>query len=194
MQIKVLFSIISVALGIWAFIPYLKSIFSNEAKPHAFTWLIWAVTQGTAVIGLWLGGGGLGAISLTIGTFLVIIIFLISLKRGTKNITKIDKFLLIIALSAIIVWWFLNNPILALVIVSAIDVIGFVPTFRKSYSNPRTESIPSWIYFALANVFAIAALQSYNFMTLTYIISIATVEIILIVFLALRRVVISKES
>jgi hypothetical protein len=187
MQIKIIFSTISVIIGLLAFLPYFKSAISNKTQPHVFTWLIWAITQGTAVVGLWLGGGGIGAISLTIGTFLVILVFFISLKNGKKNITRSDVVVLIAALSAVAIWWFLNNPILAVLLVSAIDVIGFIPTLRKSYSNPWTEDVLSWVFFATANIFAILALASYNLLTLSYLAALTTAEIILITFLFIRR-------
>ena len=186
-NIKVIFSITSVIIGLLAFFPYLKSVISKKTKPHSFTWLIWGITQGTATVGLWIGGGGIGAISLTMGTFLVFVIFFVSLKNGEKNITKSDTIVLIAALSAIAVWWFLDNPILAVLLVSIIDVSGYIPTFRKSYNNPWTENALSWGVFTLSNVFAILALANYNFLTLSYIIAISLANIILLIFLLIRR-------
>jgi len=187
MQIKIIFSIISVILGFIAFFPYFKSVISRKTQPHSFTWLIWGITQGTATVGLWIGGGGVGALSLTIGTLLVFVIFFMSLKNGEKNITKSDIVILIAALMAISIWWFLNNPILAVLFVSIIDMIGYIPTFRKSYNKPYTEDALSWGLFTITNVFAILALANYNLLTLSYLIAISSANIILLIFLLVRR-------
>ena len=187
MQNKKIFSIISVILGLIAFFPYLKSVVSRKTRPHSFTWLIWGITQGTAIFGLWIGGGGVGALSLTIGTLLVWVIFFMSLKNDENNITKSDIVILIAALMAIAIWWFLNNPVLAILLVSIIDVLGFIPTFRKSYNKPYTEDTLSWGLFTITNVFAILALANYNLLTLSYIISISSAQIVLLIFLLIRR-------
>jgi hypothetical protein len=194
MSIKIIFSAISVIIGLLAFLPYLKSTISKKTKPHAFTWLIWGITQGTASVGLWVGGGGIGAISLTIGTVLVFVIFFMSLKHGEKNITKSDKIVLTLALSAIAIWLFLDNPFLAVLLVSLIDVSGYIPTFRKSYNKPWTENPVSWGMFTFGNIFAILALANYNFLTLSYITAISSANIILLIFLITRRRQLSKKK
>lgn len=58
-DIKIILAIISTVVAIaLAFVPYLRDIFRRKTKPHTYTWLIWTITQGTAVAGLWYGGGG----------------------------------------------------------------------------------------------------------------------------------------
>jgi|SRR3989344_5158338 len=195
-DIKIILAIISTIVAIiWAFIPYLKDIFLNKTKPHAYTWLIWAITQGTAVVGLWYGNGGWGGLTLTVGTFFIFFIFFLSLKYGTYNITKSDTVILTAALLAIVVWWKLSNPLLAIFMVSAIDILGYIPSFRKTFDDPWTETVISWAVFALVNTLSIFALNEYNFLTLTYLISITAADVILLaICLIRRRVILSNFS
>ncbi|MFH1142182.1 MAG: hypothetical protein ABIH67_01280 [Candidatus Uhrbacteria bacterium] len=193
MDIKIILGVLAAVIGTLAFFPYIRDTLTKKTKPHSFTWLIWALTQGTAVVALWVGGGGVGAIALTIGTFLVFCVFLLSLKYGTKDITRSDKMVLIVALLAIVVWWQLDNPVLAVIMVSAIDVLGFIPSFRKSFKDPWSETTWSWIMYATANILAIFALREYNALTVTYISSIAVAEIFLLVIVYFRRPVISSK-
>ena len=187
MDIKIVFSVISVLAGLTAFYPYFKDVLAKRTQPHEFTWLIWAITQGTATAGVWAGGGGVGAISLTVGTFLVTLIFIMSLMDGKRDITKSDVVLLIVALLAIAVWWFLENPLLAVFMVIGIDVIGYIPTFRKSFKHPWAETAKSWALFPVSNIFAILALESYNLLTTSYLVIICVLNISLLVFLLARR-------
>ncbi|MFA6198542.1 MAG: hypothetical protein WC734_05355 [Patescibacteria group bacterium] len=187
-NIKILFAILSVVIAVaGAFVPYFRDIFRGKTKPHAYTWLIWTITQGTAVAGLWYGRGGWGALALTIGTVLVFVVFLVSLKRGTRNITKSDTVILIAALLAIVVWWQLHNPLAAVIMVSIIDVIGYFPSFRKTYQEPWTETPLSWVTFAMANILSMLALSEYSFLTLTYLIAITIANIILFAISLARR-------
>lgn len=190
-SIKLLFAILASFVWVASFAPYIRDIFLKKTKPHTYTWLIWTITQSTAVAGLWYGDGGWGTLALIIGTIFVFIVFLLSLKYGTRNITTGDTIVLIAALLAIIVWWQLNNPLLAVVTVSVIDVLGYLPSFRKTFEEPWTETPISWAIFSLANIFIIFSLAEYNVLTLTYLIAITIANIILLTICLARRRVIS---
>lgn len=187
MNLKIIFLIFSIICGLSAFIPYLLDTFKLKTKPHIYTWIIWAMTQGTATFAIFYGGGRLGGVELAIGVVLQIAVIIFSLKYGTKDITKSDAFVLIIALLAILVWWQLKQPILSVVLVSAIDVFGYVPTFRKSYKDPWSETLATWILFAMSDIFAILALSKYNFLTVTYLASITVVNLSFFIFCTSRR-------
>jgi len=187
MNLKIFFTILSVIAGLAAFFPYLRDVFRRKTKPHSFTWLIWGITQGTATAALWVGGGGIGVISLTIGTLLVILVFFLSLREGERDIAKSDTLALVLAISAIFIWWLLDNPLLAVWLVAGIDLIGYYPTFRKSYSNPWEETVSSWVLWPVTNIFTFLALESYNLLTLSYLVPIFITNVSLVVFLLVRR-------
>lgn len=194
MDVKLIFAIISSAILIIGFIPYFKDIFLNKTKPHLYTWLIWVITQGTATVAAWYGGGKFGVMGLAIGTLLVVSIFLLSFKYGTKDIRKTDTFFLITALLAILVWWQLKNPYLSVFMVSAIDGLGYFPTYRKSFSDPWSETLSFWLMMALLSVFALLALDKYNFLTVAYLATIGVADIILFIECAVRRLIIKSKK
>lgn len=185
-------SLIATLIGIIAYFPYIRDIFLLKTKPHAFTWLIWAITQGTAVIGIWYGGGGIGGLNLAAGTILVIAVFLISLKHGTKNVTKSDWIVMCLAILAILVWWQFHQPVVSVIMVSAIDFIGYFPSFRKTYQEPWSETQLSWLLFGLSNVFALFALREYNFLTMSYLITLTAANFALFAICLYRRKFISR--
>jgi hypothetical protein len=194
MNIKTVFALAAAALSIIGFVPYIKDIFLLKTKPHLYTWLIWTITQGTAVSAIWFGGGSWGALSLTIGTIFVTIVFLFSLKYGTKNITKSDTVILIAALCAILIWWQLDAPLISVMMVTIIDAVGYMPSFRKSYSEPWSETATTWGIFAVSNIFAILALSEYNFLTTAYLVVITSMDILLLAFCLFRRQFIAKPK
>lgn len=177
-----------------AFLPYLIDIFKRRTEPHVYTWLIWLITQGTATVGVYYGGGGWGAAGLTLGTVLVAVVFLLSFRYGTKNITKSDTLVLIAALAAVLVWWQLNQPVLAVLMVSAIDALGYIPTYRKSWSEPWSETASSWGIFAAGNFISLFGLAALNLLTVTYLATIMVANTILLTLILIRRRKISKPS
>ncbi|MCL4405206.1 MAG: hypothetical protein M1361_01130 [Patescibacteria group bacterium] len=192
--VKPIFAILSLITTLWAVLPYLRDIFLKKTKPHAYTWLIWTITQGTAAAGLIYGKGGWGGLELVVGTALVFIIFLLSLKYGTRSITKSDTVVLIFALLAIVIWWQLHNPFLAVIMVSAIDFAGYIPSFRKTFYEPWTETPSSWAIFSLGNILNILALSQYNFLTLTYLITIIIANAVLLAVCLIRRQVVLPDA
>jgi hypothetical protein len=99
----------------------------------------------------------------------------------------------IIALLAIVVWLKMDNPLLAVFMVSAIDFSGFLPSFRKSFYEPWTETVISWIIFAVGNIFVVLSLSEYNLLTLTYLVAITIGDVIIAVICLVRRRVIAKS-
>jgi hypothetical protein len=167
--IKLILALVASVITVIAYIPYFKDLFAGKTKPHLYTWLVWGVTQGTASVALIKGGGNFAAISVILGAILVLSIFVLSFKYGTKNITKSDTIVLVLALLAIVVWWQLDSALIAVLMVSAIDGIGYIPTFRKTWSDPLSETPVFWLLMALAMIITIISSGEYNLLTVTYV-------------------------
>ncbi len=185
-------ALISIGIGVFSFLLYLVQILRKEAQPHIYTWLVWCITQGTATIAIFEGGGGLIGWSYGIGAGLVFIIFLLSFKYGTKNITPFDTFTLIAALAATLVWWQLDQPILAVLMVSAIDGLGYLPTVRKLWEEPWSEVLWTWGLFAFSNLIGIFALKAFNLLTLPYMVLCLVANAGLLVLGSIRRASVPK--
>ncbi len=187
-DIKFVFAVVATIIVVVAYYPYIRDIFLKKTRPHAYTWLIWAITQSTATAALWYGGGNFAAMSLAISTLLVIFVFFLSFKYGTKNITKSDTVVLFATLMAIVVWWQLDSPLLAVLMVSAIDGLGgYIPTYRKSFAQPYSETPIFWLAMTLSGVLILSANAEYNLLTVTYIATLITANTILFFLILIRR-------
>ena len=72
------------------------------------------------------------------------------------------------ALVSIPVWYFTSDPVWAVVILTAVDVMGFGPTIRKVYSLPYSESLVFFLIFAARDALVIAALENYTVTTMLF--------------------------
>jgi hypothetical protein len=61
MDFKVLVALIAVAMTITGYFFYFRDIFASKTKPHAFSWLVWAVLTGIAFFGQLSDNAGPGA-------------------------------------------------------------------------------------------------------------------------------------
>jgi len=184
---KIIIGIIASVIGIFCFIPYFRDIFRHKTKPHIYTWLIWSLLQGTSVVIMFYNGAGIGILPFIIGTTLCGSIFLLSFKYGTKNITPFDTVCLIGALVALIFYILLDNPMVSIVLVSLIDFIGFIPTFRKSYIEPNTETASTYLLSAISSVLAIGAFLNYSLIIVLYPLTVVLTDMICWFIIILRR-------
>jgi hypothetical protein len=166
---KALFATIAALLYVAAYVPYIRDMRAGKAKPHTYTWLIWTLTTATATAGSWYGGGGWSAVFQTLSFFLTSLFFLLSLRYGTRDITMSDSIVLMLACAAILVWWQLHSPVLAILMVTAIDGIAYVPTIRKLIAEPGSEPAFTWVLFFLYPLFALLAVHTYNLLTVPYL-------------------------
>ncbi len=192
MTIKLFFAVASVVVLIVGYVPYFRDIFRKTTKPHAYTWLIWAITTGTATAAAFYGGANWGTMGLAGSTFITILVFLLSFKYGTKNITRSDMFVLILALSAIVVWWLTNNLLLSVLMVTAIDGIAYVPTLRKSWEEPYSETLSFWLIMTMVNMLTILSLGEINWITAPYLVVPAILNVFVLTICIFRRRFVKK--
>lgn len=194
MDLKLILAIAATALGLGASSHYLVNMLRGQAQPHAYTWLIWFITSATAAGVILTEGGGLGGLALAVGTLLTLAVFVLSFRYGTRNITRTDTTVLIAALAAVIVWWRLHAPLAALLMVTAIDTAGYIPTWRKSFEEPWSETVWSWVLYTLSNLCSLLALQAFNALTATYIVATIVANVTVIAICLARRPVVARAT
>lgn len=187
MDLKVVVAIISIVMTLVGYSFYFRDIFAGKTKPHAFSWLVWAALTGIAFAGQITSGGGAGSWVTFVTALISGIIFFLALQRGEKHITLSDKFNLAGAAFALILWFFTNDPVSAIILVTVIDFLGFVPTIRKSYMKPHEETLIHYVFAGSKFVLAIIALQKYTVVTWLYPASLVLSNLLFVVMLVVRR-------
>jgi hypothetical protein len=187
MYYKDLLGYLATAIALAGYIPYFRDIFRNKTKPHAFSWLVWAVLTGIAFAAQVVGGGGAGAWVTGFSAFVCFTVFLLALKKGQKTFSRFDWISLLSAFGALLLWVLTNNPVLSVLLVTAIDAIGFLPTFRKGYHNPFEETVSTFLLSSVKWVFAIFALNTFSILTWFYPASLILMNGLFVVLLLVRR-------
>lgn len=179
--------IIATLIAILAFIPYFRDIALSKTKPHAFSWLIWGLLMLIAYSAQVTGHAGPGAWVTGISAAICLSIFFLALKRGEKSITRFDKGCLIFALAAIPVWATTKTPLWSVIMVSIIDAVGFLPTFRKAYARPFEETRVTFTLSAMKFIVALFAFDEYSLTTLLYPSTLIFTNISFVMLLTIRR-------
>lgn len=165
---KLTIAIIAAVLAIIGNVPYLIDVIKGRAKPHPYTWLVWTIVSCIVFFGQVAKGAGVGAIPTAASEIFTVIIFLFSLKYGFKGVTKTDTLFLSLAIIGLIPWVLTNDPTWSVIIAVVIDLIGFIPTLRKTWNFPKTETPLLYSMNVARHILMLFSLQAYNIATMLH--------------------------
>lgn len=182
-----IFGALSVAMMVLSRAVYFTSIYKGKTRPHAFSWLIWAVISAIGFAAQVAEGAGPGSWARGFSAATCLLLVALGYYRGEKNITRGDWLALGAALSCVPLWIITKTPAWSVIIVCFIDTIGYLPTVRKARLKPREESASSYFIASLCALFALFAIENYTVSTWLYTAVLAVSNSALAFFLLGRR-------
>jgi hypothetical protein len=180
-------AVIAALLAIVGNVPYLRDIIRKKVVPHPYTWLVWSLVSCIIFFGQVAKGAGIGALPTAASEIFTIIIFFFSLRYGFKHVRRIDTLFLIIALGGIIPWVLTNDPTVSVIIAVSIDLIAFIPTIRKTWVHPRTETPILYEMNVVRHILTLFSLEAYNTATMLHSIAMITVNSVMTLIIHMRR-------
>lgn len=168
MTIKELLGAIAVVLTILGYIPYIRDTLKGKTTPHVYTWFLWSLVSYIAFALQISDKAGPGAYLTFTAATVTLIISILGLRQGKRDITFSDTVFLILALIALVLWLFAKQPTASIILVSIVDVLAFVPTIRKSWKKPQEETLSSYATNTVRFAIGIAALERYTLVSSLY--------------------------
>lgn len=187
MDFKVAVALVSIVMTLIGYFYYFSDIFAGKTKPHAFSWLVWASLTAIAFAGQISDGGGAGAWVTGVTAAISFVIFALAVTKGEKNVTKSDKLNLLGAVFALVLWFITSDPLLAIILITVVDFLGFMPTIRKSYHKPQEETLIHYVLAGSKFALAIVALEHYSVVTWLYPASLVAANLFFVLLLVTRR-------
>ncbi len=189
---KELLSAVAIVLTLVAFLPYIRSILWGNTRPHVFSWVIWGSTTFVIFLAQLADRGGAGAWPIGVsGVITLCVAVLAYLNKSDTTITRVDWLFLVMAMTALPSWYVTADPLWAVVILTAVDVIGFGPTIRKAYDHPHEEQLLFYLIFVVRNVIVMAALEHYSLTTVLFPAATATACFAFVLMVVFRRRVVA---
>ena len=146
-------------------IPYTISIFRGTVKPNRISWFIWSVIG----FAFWLitpdSADQVTKMLTLIFWINPTLIFILTLFKGEYiKPDTIEKFSLLVGLTAIIVWLIFRDSsgVLPTIIAIAADFCALLPTLRFVIKSPDEEAPLAWICFFLGSFIAIFGIEHYT--------------------------------
>lgn len=147
------------ALALLSMIPYVAAILRGETKPSLTTWAIWTVA-GSMVAATYMASGATHTWWLA-GAYVInpLVVTVLSLKYGVRASEPLDWICLAGALSSLVPWLVYDSPVIALYMNILVDLLGALPTLKKSFLRPESENRLSWLMTFVAAGFNVLAIE-----------------------------------
>lgn len=186
----IIFIIVSAFITVGAVVPYLLGILKGKTKPNIVSWTTWTLLTAIATAAEFSVQEYLTAfftLSATIATLLIVIF---GLKYGYAKYSNFDFFCQMGAFCGLVLWWYFNDPVLAVMASVTIDFVGALPTIRHSLLLPCEEKWSTYALSSLGGFFAVLALTSFNWISASYPIYIVLSNFLLflIIFIRTKRI------
>ncbi len=143
---------------------YIRDTWRGTTAPNRVTWSLWGLepllafaVERQAHVGL--------ASFMTLMIGVVPIVVVVVSFHDPQSVWRIGTFDIacgVISLMGLILWVFIDQPTIALVTFVAADAVAGLPTIRKSYLDPETESAWTFLSGAIFAAITLMTLSRYT--------------------------------
>lgn len=175
-------------VSIICFVPYIITIFQGKTRPNRASWWIWAINGSILCASYYSAGASNTIWALICAVIAQFAISILSLKYGEGGWNRFDRSCLIGAGISILLWWLFSSPLLAIIFTLTIDVLGALPTIKKSYYEPEKEDLLTWILYVVASILNLLAIEQWSFVILAPPLYVFCVNAVIVLLLLRRKV------
>src|ERR1700712_4475275 len=181
------FGILAGTLQLIATAPYLRDILRGTTTPQRSTWTIWMTLSLVVLSSQWASGASWSLVLIFGQVISCGGIFLLSLRRGVGGVSPLELALLGIAALGVVGWQVADDPTVATCSVVAADLIAVALMLPKTFRNPRSETLETYVIGVVSTVFAVAAVGSGDLSLLIYPLYLLIADGAVAVMIFLRR-------
>lgn len=116
-----------------------------------------------------------------------VLVALLSIRYGSKDIKKIDWWFLGASLAAIPLWIICEDPTASAVLVTMIEIVAAFSTIRKSWIHPEQENALSFGIHSIRFMLALFALEVFSIATVAYPVGMVFMNGMIFLILEMRR-------
>lgn len=122
-------------------LPYILATMKGTVRPQLVSWSVWSVLAAIMTISAYLEGQT-ASMLLSLSSFAgCSMIVILGWRQGKIQFTKLDVVCLVGAVAGIGSLIVLRNPLVALSVSVAVDLVAFAPTMLHGLKSPREESL-----------------------------------------------------
>jgi hypothetical protein len=136
--------LLSVALAVLAAVITIAQTLRGEVRPHSLTWFLFGVLSMT---GYWVQrdqGARQGSWTLLAMTIICFLFVAVSVARGEPSFSRQESGFVGAAGAVFALYMFSRDANVAAALTTAIDALGYGPTFVRGWAQPSKDSVTSF--------------------------------------------------
>ena len=157
--------ILSVIISIGGSYAYIRDTLAGKTKPNRVSWSMWAIAPLIGTAAAISAGADFWATSrIFLAGFLPLLVFLASFlnKKGYWKLTLFDIACGSLSIIALIAWGIVKSPQLAILLVAIGDGFALLPTVRKAWKFPETETGITYMASLVSVILVIPSIPIWN--------------------------------
>lgn len=179
-------------------ISYIRDTVRGKNKPNRVTWLMWAISPLIAATISWNSGSSFWAgLPIFMGGFMPLLIFIATFfnQQSYWKLSVFDYICGLCSLLALFFWLFASAPITALLLAILGDIAAGLPTIRKSWIEPESESMLVYILSGISMLLGLFILPSWTFVNSAFLWAMLGQGVLIISFILTRsgKVMVDKK-
>lgn len=182
------FVILGAVLSIAGCGKYALHTVRGQAQPNRVTWFLWTTAPMIGFVAQLGSGVGLSSImTLSVGLG-PLIIFVASFANSASywRISAFDIGCGLVSVAALVVWLSLDSPTVAVVFAILADLVAGVPTIRKAWRSPATETAVAYALSATNAAITLLTIDRWGVATWSFPVYIAALATSLFLIVQLR--------
>lgn len=165
---KELLTLLSAGLILLAAPPYIIDTVKGKTRPERITWLIFSILGIIAFVSQLSLGGTWSLVFSGMDTLASITVFILSLRFGVGGFTRLDISALFIATVGVLIAIIAKQPVISIAGVILADLSGAALTVRKTYLQPKSETMVSWLLVGTASLLGVLTVGKMSLGLLMY--------------------------
>ncbi|NDC37244.1 MAG: hypothetical protein EBZ48_04235 [Proteobacteria bacterium] len=163
--------VLSIGISIIGAVPYVQDTLKGRTQPNRVTWTLWAMAPVIATgAALTAGSDSLTALRTLTAGIVPMAVLLASLRnpRSYWQLGPFDYGCGVIAGIAMVAWLNSDAPRLAVLLAALADGVASLPTLRKAWLHPNSETRVTYLVMLLSNVVMLPSITVWNIENATF--------------------------
>jgi hypothetical protein len=158
------FTILAGIIAVASAASYALDTLKGRNQPNRVTWAMWTVvpmitfsaqiSQGVGLQSIFTFGGGFGPLLVLVASFVT--------RRAYWRLTAFDLVCGFISVAALVLWATTGKGLVALVLSVVADFFAAVPTIKKSYQVPVSESGYPFLFGVIASLITLLTISEWT--------------------------------
>ena len=179
--------LLSVALAGLAAVIYIAQTLRGEVRPHPLSWFLFGILSLTGYLVQRDEGARQGSWTLLAMTIICFTFVAASVARGERSFSRQEWAFVAAAGAVFVLYMFTRDANVAAGLTTAIDALGYGPTFVRGWSQPRKDSATSFAINGVKFVPSLMAMDPISFATSFYPATLLVLNTAVTIMLLVRR-------